>query len=41
MNFQKIYGLPMNPHDLLMLAMMLIPGLLLSVAVMGMFALGG
>ena len=31
----------MTPHDLLMLAMMLTPGLLLSVAIMGMFALGG
>jgi hypothetical protein len=40
-DFQKIYGLFMTPHDLLLLVMMLTPGLLLSVAVMGMLALGG
>lgn len=31
----------MNIHDLGMLIMMLIPGILLSVGVMAMFALGG
>ncbi len=31
----------MNPHDLLMLVVMLIPGLLLSVAIMATFAAGG
>ena len=31
----------MTPHDLLMLVVMLIPGLLLSVAIMATFAAGG
>jgi hypothetical protein len=31
----------MTTHDLLMLVLMLSPGILLSVAVMGMFAAGG
>jgi hypothetical protein len=31
----------MNTHDLLMLVLMLSPGILLSVAIMGIFAIGG
>jgi hypothetical protein len=31
----------MNPHDLLMLVLLLFPGLLLSILVMGAFAAGG
>jgi hypothetical protein len=31
----------MNTHDLLMLIVMLIPGILLSVAIMATFAAGG
>ncbi len=31
----------MNTHDLLMLVLMLSPGILLSVAIMGIFAVGG
>ena len=31
----------MNTHDLFMLILMLSPGILLSVAIMGIFAIGG
>jgi|JI81BgreenRNA_FD_contig_121_291318_length_14233_multi_8_in_0_out_0_4 type III secretory pathway component EscS len=31
----------MNTHDLLMLILLLSPGLVLSAAIMGIFALGG
>ncbi len=31
----------MTPHDLLMLVLLLIPGILLSVAIMATFAAGG